>query len=61
MAKKSSPIEDLFVIVRRLPWWLALLLAIVSYLYLHGIAVGVQLPASEGAQVAVTSLFAWDS
>ena len=58
MAKKSSTIEELFDIGRRLPWWLGLLLAIVTYLYLHHVAVAPQLPPTEGSRIEVTGVFA---
>lgn len=36
--KKSSPIEDMILIVSKLPWWAGLTLSLVSYLILHAIA-----------------------
>ena len=38
MAKKSGLFEDLIEIASRLPWWLSLVLALVSYFGLHHIA-----------------------
>ncbi|HEY0286985.1 MAG TPA: restriction endonuclease [Pseudomonas sp.] len=38
MAKKTSLINDLFFIAAKLPWWISLVLAIASALYLHSIA-----------------------
>lgn len=35
---RSSPAEDIVAIVSRLPWWMALLLAFVSYFALHAYA-----------------------
>lgn len=35
MAKRSSPIDDIIEITAKLPWWLGILLAIVTYLLLH--------------------------
>lgn len=36
--KKKSPFEDMILIVSKLPWWVGLTLALVSYLILHAIA-----------------------
>ena len=36
--KKTSPIEDIILIVSKLPWWVGLVLALLSYLILHAIA-----------------------
>jgi restriction system protein len=36
--KKTSPFEDMILIVSKLPWWVGLVLALVSYLVLHAIA-----------------------
>lgn len=58
MARKSSPIEDLFDIVRRLPWWLGLVMAISSYVYLHGVATAVQVPGNVGNGIAVSGMLA---
>jgi restriction system protein len=35
---KSSPAEDFIAIASKLPWWVSLLLAVVSYLLLHAYA-----------------------
>ena len=37
--KRSSPAEDLFELAALLPWWLCLILALVSYAVLHPYAV----------------------
>ncbi len=37
--RRSSPVEDLFELAARLPWWLCLILAVISYAVLHPIAV----------------------
>jgi len=37
--KKQSPFEDLIEITSRLPWWAGVLLAIISYFFLHAYAV----------------------
>jgi len=36
--RKTSPAEDLLDLVSMLPWWAGVVLALVSYLLLHGIA-----------------------
>ncbi len=36
--KKSSPAEDLVDLIALMPWWAGCLLALVSYLWLHGVA-----------------------
>lgn len=36
--KKSSPLEDMMELVALMPWWAGCLLALVSYLLLHGVA-----------------------
>ncbi len=36
--KKTSPAEDLIDLVSMLPWWAGVVLALVSYLLLHGVA-----------------------
>jgi predicted RNA-binding Zn-ribbon protein involved in translation (DUF1610 family) len=35
---KSTVIEDIIEIVSKLPWWVGVVLALVSYLYLHHVA-----------------------
>ena len=36
--RKTSPAEDIIELVALMPWWAGLLLAVVSYLWLHGVA-----------------------
>ncbi len=36
--QKTSPIEDMVMVVSKLPWWAGLTLALVSYLVLHAMA-----------------------
>jgi len=36
--KKTNPVEDLMDLMSMLPWWAGVVLALVSYLLLHGIA-----------------------
>ncbi|WP_397451814.1 restriction endonuclease [Pseudomonas sp. NA-150] len=38
MSKKSSLFDDLFLIASKLPWWVSVLIAVVSALYLHSVA-----------------------
>lgn len=35
---KTSPVEDFIAVASKLPWWAALLLAVISYLALHAYA-----------------------
>lgn len=35
---KSSPLEDIIVIIAKLPWWIGAVLALISYLWLHQVA-----------------------
>lgn len=60
--KKTSPIEDLMDLVAMLPWWAGLMLALCSYLLLHGIAAQPVLAASQPAQVgAMLTQTLWKS
>ena len=36
--RKTSPFEDLITIAGKLPWWISVALAVVSYLVLHAVA-----------------------
>lgn len=36
--QKTSPFEDMILIVSKLPWWAGLALAVISYLVLHAVA-----------------------
>lgn len=36
--QKTSPVEDIFLLSSKLPWWACLTLALVSYLVLHAVA-----------------------
>lgn len=38
MSRRQSPFDDLFDIAAKLPWWLGLALALLSYLVFHGLA-----------------------
>jgi restriction system protein len=35
---KSTVLEDIIVIVSKLPWWIGVVLALISYFYLHHVA-----------------------
>ena len=37
-SRKTSPAEDLMDLVAMLPWWAGVVLAVASYLLLHGVA-----------------------
>lgn len=52
--KKSSPAEDLIDLVALMPWWAGVLLAIVGYLWLHGVA---SQPITANAQSLASSGF----
>lgn len=59
--KKSSPIEDIILIVSKLPWYVGLVLALVSYLVLHAIASRPVMPSAatpgQMGDVVAKSLF----
>lgn len=42
--QRTSPIEDVIAIASKFPWWISVLLALVSYLVLHSIATRPLLP-----------------
>lgn len=46
--KKASPLEDLVLVLSKLPWWAGLTLALVSYLVLHAIASRPVVPTAVG-------------
>lgn len=47
--KKTSPFEDLIDIASKLPWWVGVLLALISYVLLHAVA---SRPVMAGANPA---------
>jgi restriction system protein len=59
--KKTSPIEDMILIVSKLPWWAGLALALLSYLALHAIASRPVMPTAATPEqlgdVVVKNLF----
>lgn len=44
--QKTSPFEDMILIVSKLPWWAGLTLAVISYLVLHAVASRPVMPAT---------------
>jgi restriction system protein len=48
MSKKPSLVADIVTLTSRLPWWVGLLLAVVSYFGLHWLA-GVEMPTATKA------------
>jgi restriction system protein len=57
---KNNAFDGLVEITAKLPWWVGLLLAVVSYVVLHGIAAtGVTAPMQPGSmgQVVIQTLF----
>jgi restriction system protein len=50
--KKQSPFEDIIDITSKFPWWLGMLLAIVSYLLLHAYAVQEITPATNSQNLS---------
>ncbi len=60
--KKSSPADDLLALVAMLPWWAGVLLALMSYLLLHGVASQPVIAAPQPAQIgAFASQTLWRS
>jgi restriction system protein len=59
--KKASPIEDMIMIVSKLPWWAGLALSLGSYLVLHAIASRPVMPSAatpgQLGDVVAKSLF----
>lgn len=55
---KTSPAEDIMDLVAMLPWWVGVVLALVSYLLLHSVAfqqvVATTQPSQVGAMVTQT-------
>jgi restriction system protein len=51
--RKQSPIEDLIDLAALLPWWVTLPLALIAYLWLHGIATSpLPTPTNLGGQMS---------
>jgi len=58
--KKTRPAEDLFDIAAMLPWWVGVMVAIVAYVWLHGIAaseVTTTLQPGQAGQFAVQQMY----
>jgi len=49
--KKTSPVENLMDLVSMLPWWAGVVLALVSYLLLHGVASQPVVAATQPGQM----------
>lgn len=48
---KTSPFEDLILVASKLPWWIGVLLALISYILLHAIASRPVMAATNIAQM----------
>jgi restriction system protein len=60
--KKASGADDLLELVAMLPWWVGVLLALVSYLWLHNIASHPVMVLSQTAQIgAMVTQSLWKS
>jgi restriction system protein len=55
--KKSSLAEDVIAVIALMPWWAGALLAIVSYFWLHGIAVRPVMVAPASASLPLQSVW----
>jgi restriction system protein len=55
--KKSSLAEDVIAVIALMPWWAGALLAIVSYFWLHGIAVRPVVVAPASASLPLQSVW----
>ena len=49
--RKQTPFEDFIELVALFPWWVGLILAVVSYLWLHSIAIAPMVTATQPGQV----------
>lgn len=57
--KKNSPAEDFIEVIALVPWWIGLIIGVVSYFILHGLAVSpvVVVPTSQGVGGALYGTF----
>jgi restriction system protein len=55
--KKSSPLEDLVDLVALMPWWVGCVLALVSYLLLHGVAAKGAVTSTQLGAMMTQSIF----
>lgn len=55
--KKSSPAEDLMELVALMPWWAGCVLALVSYLLLHGVATKGAATSTQLGSMMTQSIF----
>ena len=53
---KTSPLEDVFNLVARFPWWVGVVAAIGLYLGLHAYASKAAIAINPGAQLASSAL-----
>ena len=51
MAKRAKPVDELFQMIARLPWWVGIGSAVVSYLVLHAFAGGGAVEPSQPGQM----------
>ena len=58
--KKSSPAEDLVDLIALMPWWAGCVMALVSYLWLHGVAnQGILAPIAPGQVGSMVTQTFW--
>jgi restriction system protein len=57
--KKSSPAEDFIEVIALVPWWIGLIIGVVSYFILHGLAAApvVVVPSAQGVGGALYGTF----
>jgi restriction system protein len=57
--KKNSPAEDFIEVISLMPWWLGLVIGVVSYFILHGLAASpvVMVPSAQGMGSALQGMF----
>lgn len=55
--KKSSPAEDLVDLIALMPWWAGCVLALVSYLWLHGVATQGGAPTTQVGTMVTHTVF----
>jgi len=55
--KKSSPAEDLVDLVALMPWWAGCVLALLSYLWLHGVANQAGAPTNQVGTMVTQTVF----
>lgn len=55
--KKSNPLEDLVDLVALMPWWVGCVLALVSYVLLHGVAAKGAVTSTQLGAMMTQSIF----